>query len=111
MTKLKPIEQIAEDIKNKRIRPDTAVMLKLDSQKHNPVGYIWYVKPEDFIVEWDCPKELTIYPTSGSATSLPNDDVCREIDNRAVDISKGEYLGYKILGYETLMVKKRSHIR
>ena len=84
------------------IKPNDVIMLRLDSQDHNPVGYIWYVKPENFTRELDNIEELAIYPTSGLATTLSNYETCKEIDNRAVDISKGDYLGYQILSYEVL---------
>ena len=88
MGKTKPFEKIVSDVKSNDV-----VILHLDGildYDHHPVGYIWGTGL--------CP--LSIYPTSGTATS--SDKLLSEITNRGVDISNETYLGMKILGYEIL---------
>lgn len=94
MGKLKPIEQIAEDVKNKKIKDNDVVMLKLDELEphHHPVGYIWNTEPR-------CP--LRLYQTSGMATTS-DDENFDKIGINSIDISKGDYLGYPIIGYEII---------
>lgn len=87
------IKHLTEAVESGEVASDDIVMLTLESSWHFPVGYVWGAAPQG---------PLMLYQTSGMATTLPNEDICKKIDDKAVDISKGDYLGYTILGYRVI---------
>ena len=100
MGEIKPIEQITKDIEDGKLRGNDAIMLELDeSHHHHPVGYLWW----GGLTRTEIAKELTFHQTSGLARTPPTgDDTYDKLKNNSVDISKGDYLGFAILGYKIL---------
>lgn len=94
MAKLKPIQQLVDDVKRGNVKSNDVVMLKLGGSKEdNPVGYIWDTIPK---------KPLKLYQTSGLAVVDSDMRIYEKVRRKAVNISKGDYLGSLIIGYEVI---------
>jgi hypothetical protein len=96
MAKLKPIEQLAGDVKEGDL-----IVLKLENEGYNPVGYVRLSSTNKRN------KSISISTVSSSNMANPTNELLKFQSKQGTYIQKGKYLGSKIEFYEVLRRAKK----